>query len=199
VILCRPSFETCQRNWAQRRAYELAQDNETIKKIYDGYAPEALASATSLPVVAYDYTGTRDALEPALAQIIALKDYAPPEAGVGRWHPDSTLLVGDRVSRYGFNDLPFVSFTRGGCSQWLAQKLEGWGVPESKLYWVNALGLDPEFLGHEGAPKRVVALGANAARWCERAGIGFTRVAHPQAHKRFRFNEEYADLKEALL
>jgi hypothetical protein len=197
VVRCRPPFEVCQRNWAARKGIELIQDNEVLQQVHALYG--AMHEHTHLPVIDYDYTGARDALDPLWQMIDALRHYRPPSVGIGAWSSKSMLLVGERVSRYGISDdLPFMSFHRGGCSQWLALQLEAWGVREDRLYWVNAATASPDFLGRVDAPPRAIALGQAAARWCRHAGLNYVTVPHPQHQKRFHHNEPYLSLKEAL-
>lgn len=199
VVLCYPPFTTCATNWAARKGLELVKHEHTIRLIYDLYAPAVLRFRTCLPMALYDYTGERGQLDAIMANVEALRGQVAPVPGIGLWKPYATLLVGDKVSRYGWPDLPFVSFKRGGCSAWLAERLETWGVGEQWLYWLNAHEQSPECLGWPEAPKKIVTLGQVAARWAERGGLSYTAVTHPQAHKRFHHNEEYLDLKEALL
>lgn len=195
VVRCYPPYEVCQRNWAQRQADELIQEPAYLKQVYDLYEN----MITNLPVLTYDYTGPRGQIDHIDEAVIRMRNQVVPMDGIGYWHPTSTLLVGDRVSRYGWPDLPFVSFKRSGCSAWLAERLESWGFPEWRLYWLNAHQQHPEILGWSTAPKKVVALGEKASRWLERAGVEHQVAMHPQAHKRFHFAEEYKSLREALL
>lgn len=201
VILCYPAYDVCLRNWAARRALELVVEDRAMRVIYNLYAPDKVRERTSLPVLTYDYAdGPRDALEDLVLPAIEYERNRPaPAPGIGRWGSDSALLVGDRVSQYGWPDLPFVSFKKYGCSAWLAERLEAWGVGEDKLYWLNAFEQTPEALGWGDAPKKIVTLGNNAAQWAERAGLTYMQAVHPQAHKRFHYNEDYESLKEALL
>jgi hypothetical protein len=197
VVKCYPPYATAKANWARRKGLELTDDNAAFDKIYEGY----LLTKTDLPVIMYDYTGERGQLDRILEIAIAEAERAKssPKDGIGYWHEDSVLLVGDRVSQYGWPDLPFVAFKRGGCSAWLAEKLEAWGVREHQLYWLNAYRQSPELLGWPQAPRRVIALGTLAGSWLDRAGVEHMLVQHPQAHKRFHHHEEYLGLKEALL
>lgn len=132
-----------------------------------------------------------------LAQVAPLANAGP---GAGAWRPGWTvLLVGDRPNglRHGQlkHRLPFVSLHGGGCSAWLAAHLEVAGIPEERLYWINAsdafdVPTPADFLAHLD-PIATVALGANAARWCQEADIAYHQVAHPQHHKRFHAGEDY--------
>jgi hypothetical protein len=198
VVLCYPPYEACRTNWQARRAQELVPDAAWLRAIHDLYAPLRFLERTNLMVLRYDYAGERGQLDAILEALEIERQRLTPAAGIGLWSDSSTLLVGDRVSRHGWQDLPFVSFKKGGCSAWLATRLEAWGVSERRLYWVNAHEQSPELLGWPQAPKKIVALGQVAARWLERAGLDYASVPHPQAHKRFHFNEEYESLRQVL-
>ena len=195
VLLCRPPWSVVERNWASRKGQELVQEQAWMKQVYDGYANVR----TDLDFINFDYTTNDLTKEQMLESLIgAFRSYKPPATGIGHWNEGSVLLVGDRVSKRGFPDMPFVSFNEAGCSAWLARQLEAWKVPESKLYWVNSHDLAPDFMGRADAPSTVVALGQFAAQWCRRAGLPYTEVEHPQYWKRFHASEEYTSLKEAL-
>ncbi len=67
--------------------------------------------------------------------------------------------------------------------------MEESGVPENRLYWINAydavnVPTDSEFVG-DLAPSIVLAMGKMAARWCTDAGLKFEEVSNPQYWKRF--------------
>lgn len=139
--------------------------------------------------------------EGALADLAAGPPLGWPNRGpgAGAYRRGAVLLVGERphVARSGQlkHRLPFVSFDGAGCAPWLAEQLELAGVPETDLYWVNAydaLGVptDPAFV-RDLQPRKVVALGKQAAEWCRDAGLSFVEVPHPQFWKRFKSGEPY--------
>ena len=89
------------------------------------------------------------------------------------------------------NELVFtnISFSKMGCSQWLAQQLDRGGVPESDLLWVNA-DEDLSFI-KELSPGVVIALGEAAHVKLAYAGVQSRMVRHPQYHKRFGGGSRY--------
>lgn len=132
-----------------------------------------------------------------LAQVCPLANRGP---GAGAWCPgESVLLVGDRPNNMRHGDLksrlPFVSMHDGGCSVWLADQLDTAGIPEERLYWINAYNHFDHPTPHdfltELRPRAIIALGANAARWCQQADVQYCQVTHPQHHKRFHHAEPY--------
>lgn len=159
---------------------------------------QGMALPSWLPVVRHD---PEAGLPSVLEKLAAFKLQPNIGPGAGAWRPrQSLLLVGDRPNslRHGElkHRLPFVSMHNSGCSLWLAEQLEAAGIPEEALYWINAFDhLDRptpfDFLA-ELQPRVIVALGANAARWCQQADVAYHQVAHPQHHKRFHGDEAYA-------
>lgn len=125
---------------------------------------------------------------------------------LGNWRKDSIMLIGDRPGP-GWRqprrpNWPFVSSLPQGCSVWLADELEKAGIPESRLCWMNA------FTG-AGTPNsakpvidagfsKVIALGRNAALWCEQNDVDFSQVHHPQYWVRSHRNKPYQLIKELL-
>lgn len=201
VVVCLPTWETSLRVWDARYDEEYVRRAAQLRSIHHAYARLAAGKERcDLPIVAYDYEST------GLGELRALVAQARPPRnrgpGIGRWAPEEvTLLVGERVgprarSSDTWDRLPFVDLTNQGCSAWLAERLEEASVPESALYWVNALTrkgdpTSPRFL-ERLRPKRVVALGEVATQWCRLSGLTlFDEVPHPMYWKRFRFNEPY--------
>jgi hypothetical protein len=80
----------------------------------------------------------------------------------------------------------------------LAEQLDAWDVGEDELYWVNSAGLGVNWLDEPDRPRRMVALGVHAEKWCQHAGVKHEVVPHPQYWKRFHYDEPYP-LQEALL
>jgi hypothetical protein len=233
TIAVLPSFETCFEVWGNRTAIEYPQKKEQLRAIYDAYAEwfqEAVETPTSetsaSPVVKYDHTKP-NALTRLKHDVALLTEWIRnrgpgigcyPRRSIDTWGRSidawgssfaSTLLIGDRPGPGGGYDLPFCSLKRTGCSAWLAEQLEKWGVPESKLYWVNRSTLEqqrgfsieePSSLDFNlDAFKGVIALGGEATAWCERAGVRYdAAVPHPQYWKRFHFNDPYHPLRSAL-
>jgi hypothetical protein len=202
VVLCLPPFDVCKQGWLQRKGQDYVPDDTKLRRVYDSYAAaislESVDQFTALPVVVYDYT--EDSVSSLMSEIMQVKPAKSKLCtdGIGHWHSDSVILMGDRCSRYGIKDLPFVSFYREGCSAWLADQLSDWGVSERELYWVNSAGLGVNWLDESDRPRKIVALGVNAEKWCQRAGVPYKAAPHPQYWKRFKHFESYP-LKETLL
>lgn len=121
--------------------------------------------------------------------------------GIGRWANGVVLVVGDQhgATKQPYDverNIAFCSMSRIGCSEWLSRQMDLYGVRESHLYWINARDAKDRWTadGFVDAlrPSYVVALGDEAARWCVRAKVKYTKVAHPQYWKRFHSQEEYA-------
>jgi thymidylate kinase len=201
VVLCLPPFSVCAKAFKARLAVgkEYLDSVPTLRKVYDGYEylHHQRVHSCALPIVKYDW-------RKAVTGLNGLYDYMELHRparnmgpGAGHWAPgEVVLLVGERLSpgvRAGFP--PFVSFTRAGCSAWLAEQLHTGGILERQLYWVNALGkggrpIDPTFVAGL-KPKRIIALGEVAAGWCRASGHAFDSAPHPQYWKRFKSSEPY--------
>lgn len=200
-IWCLPSYHVCAQAWRARQATEHVQDETQFKRIYDLYVEHG--REPRLPTIRYDYrTCSVEAMVERLLNLPSLMG----GPGVGAWSPGrSILLVGEQPNLHRQRYLgPFCSWSKTGCSAWLAQQLEAVGVHEQSLYWVNAIDehdepLDPGFLKHL-RPRSVIALGKVAARWCEyEAGLPFFHaVPHPQHWKRFHAKKPYPLIKELL-
>lgn len=140
-------------------------------------------------------------LAKALAARLGALRPANPGPGTGSWRPGGALLVGDRPNPRsagaGFPPWPFASQLREGCSAWLSEHLEAAGVPEARLYWVNAYARSGESngslaeLARRLQPRVVVALGKHAADALAREGVANVQVHHPQHWKRFHAHHRY--------
>lgn len=163
--------------------------------------PSGRNPAPCLPAVALGAgAGWRQGLAGALSLSQLRPAYDGP--GVGAWRTDgrSILLVGDRPNGEQHaaikQRIPFFSLHGGGCSLWLAQQLEDAGIPEERLYWINAHSWDgkptsPDFI-EQLNPRHVIALGRNAQSWCAfDAGVNNVLVDHPQHWKRFHHGQPY--------
>lgn len=194
VVFALPPFETCQANYLKNHENEYMTDKTKFLQLYNGYKKlieQHQHTLARVPVFVYDYTTM--ALDEGLKTAI-LNKQAPWNSGpgVGCFRSGVTLLVGDRCSHDRYGSFPFVDDT--GCSLWLAQRLEEWGVPEKQLYWVNAFVAgrvtDFSFVG-KLAPRQVIALGLNASMELQRQGVRHQTVVHPQHHKRFAAGKQY--------
>jgi thymidylate kinase len=183
LVLCLPPLEACLAVFRRRREAEYLTSDEQLARVHAAYA----ARSWDLPVVRYDYT-----TEPALElpeRFVGSQPHPVAHATAGSYGARA-LLVGEAPAERKDHDpllqLPFVSFSRGGCSVWLAEQLAAAGARERDLLWVNAsdrAGLE-RALNH--GPEVRVALGAVAAATLRELGVpASVEVAHPQHHKRF--------------
>jgi hypothetical protein len=126
---------------------------------------------------------------------LGLKTQAP--VGAGSYSNGSILLVGEQVSHPEANKYhaPFCSIK--GCSGWLNALLEDAGIPEKKMFWVNALDNDGTEVNLRQIcdtiePCTVFALGNVARDQLRKQGItSFGHVPHPQYWKRFKSKQPY--------
>lgn len=191
VVLCLPDVERCVETFRARKGEEMLDNEMQLRLVHEAYR----TIETHLPIVTYDYTRDMDLL--AIDGLRSLIEAARPHfnggPGVGHFRPGNTLIVGEQVNARA--PMPFIDDR--GCAIWLAEKLNEAMVPESDLYWINALDpdgewTDPGFL--DGLrPTRIIALGQVAERWCKDVGAGTSThaIPHPQQHKRFRYHQPY--------
>lgn len=107
------------------------------------------------------------------------------------------LVVGDRPgpgapTDPNYHHTPFYAINN--CSGWLNSLLEINRVPEEQLLWINAYDTKGKPFDKPIDAEQfdlVVALGGNAEKWCKKNGIKYTKVAHPQYHKRFESKKPY--------
>ncbi len=185
VAKIQPPFELCVAQWSARKKSEYVQNAHAFEHVYGLYQE----LRTDLPIV------TLDDVEPDYPSWLELLDETRaafnPSPGIGNPQA-STLLVGDRVSAGRWqNDWPFCADS--GCSPWLAEVLEEAGIPESRLYWANAVSSTGQPLEFDWIERhnfaRIIALGNVAFNalgdFCP------SRIPHPQFHRRFRSSEPY--------
>lgn len=208
VVLALPPWEVVRQNFNRRRAAEYLDHEGQLREVYRRFKDLVLRQQVGLSYVIYDYA--TDSLGDLVNTVLRYRPNYNEGPGSGSWWPhEATLLVGDRYNHGGPGvkipkQLPFAPFTNRGCSAWFAEKLEALGIPERDLYWVNATGPDgratnPAFV-ERLAPRRVIALGGNAERWCrDSAGLqDFRTVNHPSHQKRFYYHEPWTTLEEAF-
>lgn len=185
VVRCLPGEERCVETFLTGRE-EMLNNAEQLRAVYQAYES---GLDTWLPVVDFNYT--KDSVDDLLKRARAARFSSKPRV----------VLLGDRPAvrnpAQAIYAVPFVSFTGLGCSAWLAEQLDSEGIAEHALAWFNAYDaggkpLNPKCLAKD-VP--VVALGNQASRWCVEHGVAHQLVPHPQAHKRFAFNEPYALLR----
>lgn len=208
VIQMTAPFEELWRVVSERAGEELAKRREQLERVVAAYerAPVGLVRDRTRCSVA-------DVVELVWVQEVAPIDvasqaYALRCAGVigNVFEPDRcVLLVGDQASQRSTTQLPFVNHTLGGCSAWLTERLEEYGVGEERLCWANAYDPAGELTDLQTAAigalswRGVVALGQNAASVLGSWNISHLTVRHPQHVKRFNYNNtESWNLREIL-
>lgn len=129
---------------------------------------------------------------------IKLKEFTAPAwaHGVGAFVEGNILLIGEQASdpKNAPEQQPFCSSK--GCSGWLNDLLEAEGIPEEKLFWLNALNNDGskvELWRYVDSlkPSCIIALGNVASKVCHEQMITHEKCYHPQYWKRFQSQNRY--------
>lgn len=211
VVYCLPSLNTCVTNYLKRKALEYLPNESQLAEVYRRFYQESIYPVRVLRSYQYDYT--RDDPQTFIEDVERSRALPHPRWStglvvptVGHFARDVTLLVGDQVNpgTTAVADLPFVSWDPQGCTAWLSEQLEAWGVSEASLCWVNAR--DPH--GYEASsrflselqPRQIISMGEAARAWVANSGfndITSYHVVHPQYHRRFLSKEGYP-LRECL-
>lgn len=202
LVHCHPPYEVALRNWAGRKGEEYLQQEQSLRRVYAGYqAGLDLVPLSSLSTVVYDYQERGADLDLSTC-IDRVRGVCHPldQATAGNFKA-RVLVVGEKFAELTNADpayqWPFGSFSGGGCSRWLAARLEEADVGEDRLLWANAdmdLGRviacwDATRTAHG---RYLVALGDQAAAALYAVGErDFHTCQHPQFHKRFRAREAY--------
>lgn len=212
VIGCLPPKELVTKTFLGRKGDEYLDRVEQLHAVYDGYVDslELVRLAKLLPVVDYVYTVEPDIMN--FMQSLVERDMELEWPTVHHLGVQSignsnskVCLVGEKFGDHKNDDpliqFPFVSFANQGCSRWLSETL--WEADlGSDFLWVNS-DIDWEtfksWLQDTGdrSGTRFIALGLEASRQLELAGLEHELVLHPQHHKRFGKGEPYA-LVEAI-
>lgn len=195
VVLCKPSFDVVAKNYMSRPHLEYLNELDKLRTVHGLYS----VMQTTLPKVQYDYTKHGDTLVDMIC-------HARQSCGISHHYKDmdtagnigaQCIIVGDdfgeRKEHDPFNQFPFVSFSNFGCSRWLTMHLYDHGINELNLFWTNSAGNRINELKRTGVfnDQLIIALGDNADRAIQRAGIGPITIAHPQYHKRFNARDKY--------
>lgn len=193
VVKCLPPLKSCLQVFAGRAEDEYLASSKQLREVYFRYAD---LDTGGLPAVTYDYTETSS--PPSSGSLVA---ESRPNLGPGGgcWEfGRSILIVGDEPNDHTHEpaayQVPFISFNKAACSWWLATQLDGAGISEGDLYWVNAKSHAGVADGQAMAtlrPRHVAALGQVASEWCQRFNLEHIKFAHPQFHKRFRYAQPY--------
>lgn len=108
------------------------------------------------------------------------------------------LIIGDRPGPAApqdpeYHHTPFYSIKH--CSGWLNALLEVNNIPEENLLWINAFDTKGQLFDMSYIETvefdYIVALGGNAEKWCIKNKMYYTKVTHPQYHKRFENKKPY--------
>lgn len=190
LIYCLPGLDVCLDTFRSRKGEEMLDREEQLEAVYRHYDLQVDYVSSHLPFVVYDRT--RDTLD-SLVGIDTTLEHDTRLPTVGN-RQALVCLVGENFAERKDNDLwqqyPFVSFNRQGCSHWLADYLESFNIREDELCWANA-DFDLELLDASIDAKHYVALGAAAAKALDDAGLQYTLVSHPQHQKRFNRHDDY--------
>jgi hypothetical protein len=197
VVLCMPPWERVKEQWLARKGAdsdaEYLDRIEQLESVYDMY-DKTLPLVTDLPIVRYDYTKHGKAQQQLLAEIVrvAMPLHRLATNTVGNLNAP-VILIGDKPSGHTDNDTvlqyPFCSFSGTGTSRWLTAELIKAEIPERSLLWGNAD--DGVWWLRDHYDRTVFAMGDNAAKTLENAGIPHVQVDHPQYHRRFKSSEPY--------
>ncbi len=191
--------------WRARQSSEMYKDEDKLREVCRRYSDGDLIVTSYLPATMYRWR-TGSTAERLMRWV---RKNAPPlnrGPGIGWFKPGNVLVVGEQAGGDRSINAPFVD--DGGCSAWFNQLLVDNHVPESELYWINALTLDgaltdARFL-RDLRPRAVIALGKWAQRWVDEVDVSYPldltgakiyRYAHPQHHKRFKHKEPYPALQ----
>lgn len=188
VVACDPGWQVVKANFMARKRLEMLDNDHQLFQVHQLYQ----AHPGQLPREPWDYTAGGDVAK--LAQRVS--ERRPPRHPVdlgtaGAWDGSIAIVgesFGEVKNQDSFYQWPFASFSRAGCSQWLATQLEAAGVSERQLLWVNA-DADLSFLPTLLTLQAVIGLGSSAAsnlrRLPWRVGSRLYEVQHPQFFKRF--------------
>jgi thymidylate kinase len=200
LVYCLPGLEVCLDTFRSRKGEEMLDREEQLQAVYRRYDLQVDYVSSHLPFVVFDRT--KDNIHDNHFHVIpndywsqdcSMLEHDTRLATVGnRLAP--VCLVGEAFTERKDNDAwqqyPFVSFNRQGCSAWLADYLESKNVREDELCWANA-DFDLELLDAAISAQHYIALGATAAKALDDAGLPYSLVSHPQHQKRFNSHDEY--------
>lgn len=193
IIFIIPSFKTCYSNFITRDEY-LTSKND-LKKIYYEYKKFIYFNKIKLPIFIFNYE--IDSYRKLLKDINKISFIKNKFSGIGVFKENNILLVGEKFNNNIFFNksinLPFISSK--GCSLWLAELFYKNNIDETKLYWINCIDKDDNFISIDFIkllkPRLIIALGAKASKWCNNNKLKHIKVYHPQYQKRFRFFKNY--------
>lgn len=208
LVLCQTDLNSTLATFRGRRGVEMLGRESQLFDVWKQYDQEfSRPDRLALPTKFYDYKIHGSFVSyyfgEELGRNIRTAIHAP------KWSSGGNLmaryvLVGESFGLHKNVDplfqVPFVSFTGSGCSQWLTTALANADVSESQLLWVNS---DEPELGEILSPDlrtKIFGLGEKASTKLNELGYDFKSVMHPQAMKRFHLNKGYdliTQLREA--
>lgn len=207
VIYCDPGWKVAREKFMERKGKDPASeylDNEAqLKAVRDMYSKSMQKS--HLNVVSYNWTNQEWDIVEHLVKRVAMLTQPVSSTGAPKVIGSSRaqlLIVGDSFAKHQEFDphyqWPFASFSRQGCSRWLATQLDKYGVKESYLKWVNQnqLGegdLEQILVDNIGITS-IITLGDEAKEACKNAPqyVNMVHFPHPQWWKRFNHLEPYS-------
>jgi hypothetical protein len=189
VVRCQPGWETVRANYLSRKHVEMLDNEHQLKTVYDLYAEQL----TDLPELVYDYT--KEDLFQKMTDAVEDKRFPrhPLNVASAGNLKGEFVIVGqsfaERKDNDAFYQWPFASFSKEGCSQWLADQLDAIGIREDQLLWLNA-DQDLSVL-RDLNPTEIIALGDEAYNQLRRLKIQARAVPHPESWRRFNANRPY--------
>lgn len=211
LVLCLPPEETCLGHWRKRRAagLEYLDKENQLSHVWREYAARyASGELTQLHTYVYDYSVP--SAETPFERVCHESCHTVEAPTSGMASADKVLLVGEECSDPTdwdwLRQYPFCGLGPGGCSRWLAQRLQNAGVSERDLLWTNAKVPGARVVVESFKPGVVVALGEVAEKLLTDWGLPPDHVVpHPQWWKRFKSGVHVTDtyplvklLKEVL-
>jgi len=188
VVSCDPGWAKIKASFMARKHMEMLENDHQLYQVHKLYQEHR----GQLPSVTWDY-GAGSTLE-RLSISVSERRPAPHPlhlSTAGAWDAPIAIVgesFGEVKNQDAMYQWPFASFSRAGCSQWLAAQLDLAEVPERRLLWVNA-DAELDFLSSMPQLRHLVALGVSASERLRRlpwpVGTTIHQVPHPQFFKRF--------------
>lgn len=195
MVLCDTGWGRVLNSFRARKGEEMLDSEKQLQLVYNYYkAYYDKGIGSSLPKVFYDYTEVSK--EQLYTHITTARRLSPPHGldvlSAGNWD-GKIVLVGESFGEHKEYDpwyqLPFVSFSYGGCSAWLTQQLDEAKIGEHQIFWINS-DQDLTML-HFMEESKILALGQAAAKKLYELKIEAGVIEHPQSWKRFKSSEPY--------
>lgn len=188
LIECNPGWESVKQSYMSRRHLEMLDDVDQLKGVFDLYE----LTSSDLPIVHYDYTVAHGHLPYDTIELSRTDRHPLSVVSAGNWRAH-TIIVSESIFERRNTDAlyqwPFASFSKAGCSYWLAQQLDSIECNEMDLLWVD-VNQDLSFL-HDLVPEQIIALGGTAQRKLYELKIEAQVAAHPQFFKNYGGHSRY--------